>query len=243
MKALTVWQPHASLMAIRAKRIETRGWSTSYRGPLAIHAAARKPDVEMLEDGYAGELYRHAEPFDDCVAQWIPPQDDDPDWRLYTEHDRFVTPHPMPLGAVVATGNLVDVLPIVGHGDEIDAGAPYIGWWTGAERGTPEASLHIWEEDEAIADITSDAPFGDYSPGRFGWVMEDVQELDEPIPAKGKQGLWDWRLDACPYADAPSPLPHQLADFGNGVQGCKGCGWMMRYLQPDIDALDAGDEE
>lgn len=38
MKAITLTQPWATLVAIGAKRIETRSWSTSYRGPLAIHA-------------------------------------------------------------------------------------------------------------------------------------------------------------------------------------------------------------
>lgn len=39
MKALTLTQPWASLVAVGAKRIETRSWATHYRGPLAIHAA------------------------------------------------------------------------------------------------------------------------------------------------------------------------------------------------------------
>ncbi|MBZ5702133.1 MAG: ASCH domain-containing protein [Acidobacteriia bacterium] len=39
MKALTLTQPWASLIAKRYKRIETRSWSTPYRGDLAIHAA------------------------------------------------------------------------------------------------------------------------------------------------------------------------------------------------------------
>lgn len=39
MKALTLTQPWASLVAIGAKRIETRSWGTAYRGTLAIHAA------------------------------------------------------------------------------------------------------------------------------------------------------------------------------------------------------------
>ena len=39
IKALTLWQPWATLVAIGAKRIETRSWVTNYRGPLAIHAA------------------------------------------------------------------------------------------------------------------------------------------------------------------------------------------------------------
>lgn len=39
MKALTIWQPWASLIAIGAKKIETRPWQTKYRGPIAIHAS------------------------------------------------------------------------------------------------------------------------------------------------------------------------------------------------------------
>ena len=41
VKVLTLTQPWATLVAIGAKKIETRSWSASYRGPLAIHAAAR----------------------------------------------------------------------------------------------------------------------------------------------------------------------------------------------------------
>jgi hypothetical protein len=43
MKALTLTQPWATLVAIGAKTIETRSWYTSYRGPLAIHAAKAMP--------------------------------------------------------------------------------------------------------------------------------------------------------------------------------------------------------
>lgn len=39
MKALTIRQPGATLVALSAKRIETTSWSTQYRGPLAIHAS------------------------------------------------------------------------------------------------------------------------------------------------------------------------------------------------------------
>ena len=33
--------------------------------------------------------------------------------------------------------------------------------------------------------------FGDYSPGRWAWVLEDVKPLAEPVPAKGMLGLWE----------------------------------------------------
>lgn len=38
MKALTLYQPWASAIALGNKRVETRSWRTNYRGPLAIHA-------------------------------------------------------------------------------------------------------------------------------------------------------------------------------------------------------------
>jgi hypothetical protein len=43
MKALSLWQPWASLVALGEKSIETRIWSTKHRGPLAIHAAQKLP--------------------------------------------------------------------------------------------------------------------------------------------------------------------------------------------------------
>lgn len=48
MKCISLWNPWAFLMAIDKKRNETRSWGTSYRGPLAIHAA-KKWDKKLLE--------------------------------------------------------------------------------------------------------------------------------------------------------------------------------------------------
>jgi len=39
MKALSIAQPWAELIASGKKTVETRSWQTSYRGPIAIHAA------------------------------------------------------------------------------------------------------------------------------------------------------------------------------------------------------------
>ena len=51
MKALSVRQPWAGLIAARLKPIEIRTWSTSYRGPLLICASAYKfrpaPDDDL----------------------------------------------------------------------------------------------------------------------------------------------------------------------------------------------------
>lgn len=42
IRTLSLWQPWASAVAITLKRMETRGWVSRYRGPLAIHAAQKK---------------------------------------------------------------------------------------------------------------------------------------------------------------------------------------------------------
>lgn len=51
MKAITLTQPWATLVAIGAKQIETRSWSTKYRGPLAIHAASSFPKLARQLQG------------------------------------------------------------------------------------------------------------------------------------------------------------------------------------------------
>lgn len=41
-------------------------------------------------------------------------------------------------------------------------------------------------------DITDQRPFGDFTPGRYAWLLADVEALAEPVPARGRQGLWEW---------------------------------------------------
>jgi hypothetical protein len=38
----------------------------------------------------------------------------------------------------------------------------------------------------------AEAAFGDYSPGRFAWLLEDMKPFVKPVPAKGALGLWEW---------------------------------------------------
>ena len=58
MKAISLWQPWASLWLTPRMIHLTRHWSTSHRGPLAIHAAkSREPDLslgvrDLLEDEF-----------------------------------------------------------------------------------------------------------------------------------------------------------------------------------------------
>lgn len=54
--ALTIHQPYASLIMHGLKRMETRSWKTSYRGPLAIHAGAKK--LMSMDLGWPQSLTR-----------------------------------------------------------------------------------------------------------------------------------------------------------------------------------------
>ena len=83
MKAITLWQPWATLIAIGAKKVETRSWPTRYRGEIAIHAAKRKP--RPLEVAYILE---------EC--------------GLSCKFDGLDVLEDYPLGAIVATARLVD---------------------------------------------------------------------------------------------------------------------------------------
>lgn len=86
MRGLTLWQPWASLVAIGAKNYETRSWKTDYRGPLAIHAAKRKP--ELPPDVLAAKTM-----MDELAAA-------DVVWAF------------LPTGSFVATCRLIDCFPV-----------------------------------------------------------------------------------------------------------------------------------
>lgn len=47
-KAISLWQPHASLIAMGEKHYETRSWSTKYRGPIAIHAGKSQDEIKHI---------------------------------------------------------------------------------------------------------------------------------------------------------------------------------------------------
>lgn len=149
IKALTLTQPWASLVAIGAKRIETRPWATKYRGRLAIHAAKGFPK-------WARDLA--------CSPRFGYP--------LLRDTNLETLPDDLPTGQIVATCNLVSCEKVTSaNWREIQ------GWMIGES---------IWPLTEMEHD------FGDYTFGRYAWLLDDVQPLDKPIPAKGYQRLWDW---------------------------------------------------
>jgi len=88
MKAITLHQPWATLIALKEKGIETRTWKTDYRGPLAIHAG-KKIDTEA------------------CAI---------PEVRNSLQKHGFV-PEELPTGCIVATTSLYDCVQMVNGTD------------------------------------------------------------------------------------------------------------------------------
>lgn len=146
MKALTLWQPWASLMAIGAKKYETRSWrapKTLKQGDLVAIHAAKVDAMDMM-------MRQSRESAD--AAFW-----ELDDANAFTSEGCST----LPLGAVLAVAMF-------------DFCAP-----------AEEIVATVSEQEKML---------GDWTPGRFVWRLRVVMRLLEPIPAKGKQGLWEWEL-------------------------------------------------
>lgn len=126
MKALSLIQPSATAIAINVKKVETRSWSTNFRGQIAIHASKGFPK-------WAREF-------------------------ASLEYTFGRLPNRVPLGAIIALATIINVVRTEGVVTQISA----------IER-----------------------LYGDYSEGRFAWILSDVVALPEPIPCKGALGLWE----------------------------------------------------
>ncbi len=128
MKAITEIQPYGSLIIAGIKHIETRGWYTSVRGRIAIHAGRN-----------------------DC---WLKAHT--PEMHAYTTGDE-------PLGAVLGTVELVDCIKL---------------------SDVPRKYPKLYTDREIL--------LGDWSEGRYGFILRDPIKFAHPIPARGHQGWWNW---------------------------------------------------
>lgn len=71
-KAVTLYQPYASFMAVNEKWNETRSWGTKYRGTVFIHAGLRLPRAGSPEESHAQELLRGSAKLADTPLQNLP---------------------------------------------------------------------------------------------------------------------------------------------------------------------------
>jgi hypothetical protein len=166
MRGITLTQPWATLVAIGAKRIETRGWLTRYRGPLAIHAAQGLGPV----GGKTGlrRLCRENESFYQALRD-----------HITSIHGSPMEPaDTLPRGAIVAVCELVDVVPTRAA-------------WVTPGIAEPHFTALRGEQVWHVVPPEPEQGFGDYTPGRYAWLLDSVQELHTPVACVGALGLWD----------------------------------------------------
>jgi hypothetical protein len=200
IKVLTLHQPYASLIALEVKRWETR----SRPAPkaligerIAIHAAARQPynpNVDYDPDDPAMRVgdFLLDWGYDDNHHVAISGSGLDFYGFLLREDMEFGGRrwHPLPLGAIVCTARLAASLPMVEDPDDVpdpialvEVGPSRLLLW-------PEGAV----EDGDEIDISDQRAFGDWRPGRWAWLLEDVVPV-EPYPFRGGQG-WSKQIDA-----------------------------------------------
>jgi len=186
MKAITVYQPWAQLLAIGAKKYETRGWATQYRGPIAIHAGMKSFDKTLDELFLRIEGVTAAEMnFLDAIRRHFP---DDPFLEYF------------PYGAIIATAELVGCYKIMNISDAYkDCGCSNRDPVCDCKlEKDPNAHIVALSDQDTLDGLVSietiaktEILFGDWTPGRYVWEIANVNLLPEPIPARGKQGLFN----------------------------------------------------
>lgn len=196
MKCISLSPPYATLIAIGAKKLETRGWSTSFRGSLAIHQTAAPGPRGTTE----------AALWDRCLSGEI---------GKALMGAGLGNPGRLPRGKIVCVVDVCGVVPVTSL-----SARTLIEW-------------PLTDQERA---------FGDYTPGRYAWLLGNVRALATPIPARGMQGLWDVPPDieaqiaaqiqrpACPHCHAAYDASHRTS--GDGVC-CPVCErWFTVWFRP-----------
>lgn len=158
MKAITLYQPYASLIAVGVKTIETRCWFTPYRGPLAIHAAKTVPASWQLE----GEAL--CARFKEQLGG-----------KVLGEKKSLFGGNVLPVACIVAVAELYDCLPTDDTFD--DDGYLF------------DAAADV--EERRVRAPDNDLLTGNFSEGRYGWMLANIRPLTNPVPVRGQRGLWD----------------------------------------------------
>lgn len=153
MKAISLWEPWASLIACGVKTWETRCWPTSYRGELLICAAKGGLGKFAMEETLSQRAFQQGLQY--LLPDWEPGHALDSNIaagnKVNASHLNF--------GKAVAVVHLVNCMPTY--------------------------------KMNVIEHIRADLPYGDFSPGRFAWKLENIRRIKTPFPVKGMQGFFN----------------------------------------------------
>lgn len=193
MKALSLHQPWASLIAEGVKTIETRSWRVPV--PMigqrfAIHAART--------DRACWNWYRHLAVVHPLAAEAgaVLRSRARPGYEMKNGYRAAPKVVGIPFGAVVATGRLADCVPIADPTVGVAvARRAYIADCS-HDGDLPHQQGGLWLFGQSInrgepTRIEDQRPYGDFQPGRWAWLLADVEKLDVPVPWKGRQGWFE----------------------------------------------------
>ena len=189
MKAITLWQPFPSLIAAGEKTSETRSWAppAGLVGERIAIHAAKRHITFADTMGWSDELVSK-------VCDMVDREYDGWNGNL-------------PLGAVVATARLVSCQQVVSHGTVSSATTDF----------RVAIPIAITDDRRGGRDRVPIDGLGDYRVGRWVWLFDDIEPLDEPIEARGYQKLWEW--------EPPASFPNKWAIVDRAT------------VQSDIDRL------
>lgn len=104
MKAITLHQPYATLVAIGAKQYETRGFSTRHRGQIAIHAGKSHDTMNAI----TLEIWRYKSlPYLKGICKYTVEAIEEYTGKPY---DQFIWPY----GEIIAIADVADCEPAYG---------------------------------------------------------------------------------------------------------------------------------
>jgi hypothetical protein len=175
MKAISLWQPWASLIACGAKPFETRHWAPPREligATIAIHAAKK---VDRDARGFAEDLmYGQHGPDGFALADKLSASMKGiPDQLM-----GLFGMASMPVGCIVCTARLDAAFQL---------GEPASGTAKPAARVVRR--LVSREMPECFTVRYDD--FGDYAPGRWAWLLRDVKVLTPTEGIIGRQGFFE----------------------------------------------------
>lgn len=177
MKVRTLPQPHATLVALGIQAIltEDAALPESLIGQrIAIHAAKRRSEFDLIRDQWGRWEMRPLAPGRKIPGRVVV-------WDQQDGLGHTCEQTPLPLGCIVATAVLDDCVPMV-DGDSVGiyAQSARLGvrsdgalWLT---RQQPDGEWWYYPVHDQL-------PYGDFRPGRFAWLLRDVEPVTETCPA------------------------------------------------------------
>jgi activating signal cointegrator 1 len=139
----------------------------------------KKIETRSWNTKYRGELLIHASASKKMAKFFI---DVEPFQGVFEKHFDWLIPNidELPFGAIIGKVNLIDTFhtedaeTIINHSEDL-------------------FEIINTKDNKAFEKaVTKEIAFGDYSPNRYGWLLSNPIVFDNPIPAKGMLGLWEF---------------------------------------------------